>query len=302
MLTLKNSRKEDGHEYFYLAWEKENNNKAVVIAHGMAEHPARYEDFALYLNNHGFNVYAIFHEGHGEVHKDTLGHFEKTGFLDCVYNINDLIIKTKEKYDRVILLGHSMGSFMSQEYLSRFSNNIDACVLCGSSSPNLLIKSGALIANILYLFPGKTKQSNFMNNLSFGSYNKQFKPNRTTFDWLSRDEQQVDKYVADPYCGYVCTRGFYKSFISSFAKLHKKRKLKAIRKDLPILIVGGSKDPVSGNGEGLRTLLVKYKTHNISDVTLKLYEDARHEILNEINKEEVYNDIREWMDSRLNEK
>lgn len=302
MLTLKNSRKEDGHEYFYLAWEKENNNKAVVIAHGMAEHPARYEDFALYLNNHGFNVYAIFHEGHGEVHKDTLGHFEKTGFLDCVFNINDLIIKTKEKYDKVILLGHSMGSFMSQEYLSRFSNNIDACVLSGSSSPNLLIKSGALIANILYLFPGKTKQSNFMNNLSFGSYNKQFKPNRTTFDWLSRDEQQVDKYVADPYCGYVCTRGFYKSFISSFAKLHKKRKLKAIRKDLPILIVGGSKDPVSGNGEGLRTLLVKYKTHNISDVTLKLYEDARHEILNEINKEEVYNDIREWMDSRLNEK
>lgn len=302
MLTLKNSRKEDGHEYFYLAWEKENNNKAVVIAHGMAEHPARYEDFALYLNNHGFNVYAIFHEGHGEVHKDTLGNFEKTGFLDCVFNINDLIIKTKEKYNKVILLGHSMGSFMSQEYLSRFSNNIDACVLSGSSSPNLLIKSGALIANILYLFPGKTKQSNFMNNLSFGSYNKQFKPNRTTFDWLSRDEQQVDKYVADPYCGYVCTRGFYKSFISSFAKLHKKRKLKAIRKDLPILIVGGSKDPVSGNGEGLRTLLVKYKTHNISDVTLKLYEDARHEILNEINKEEVYNDIREWMDSRLNEK
>lgn len=302
MLTLKNSRKEDGHEYFYLAWEKENNNKAVVIAHGMAEHPARYKDFALYLNNHGFNVYAIFHEGHGEVHKDTLGNFEKNGFLDCVFNINDLIIKIKEKYNKVILLGHSMGSFMSQEYLSRFSNNIDACVLSGSSSPNLLIKSGALIANILYLFPGKTKQSNFMNNLSFGSYNKHFKPNRTTFDWLSRDEHQVDKYVADPYCGYVCTRGFYKSFISSFAKLHKKRKLKAIRKDLPILIVGGSKDPVSGNGEGLRTLLVKYKTHNISDVTLKLYEDARHEILNEINKEEVYNDIKEWMDSRLNEK
>lgn len=302
MKLCKDSRKDNNREYFYLSWEKEENKNAMVIAHGMAEHPARYEDFALFLNDQGYNVYAIYHEGHGEVHKNTLGHFEKNGFLDCVLNLNDLILKIKNNSDKVVLLGHSMGSFMTQEYLSRFSCNIDACILSGSSSPNMLIKSGALLANLLYIFPGKTKKSNFMNNLSFGSYNKQFKPNRTTFDWLSRDYQQVDKYILDPYCGYVCTRGFYKSFLTYFSKIHKKKKLNAIRKDIPILIIGGTKDPVSGNGEGLRTLLVKYKIENINDVTLKLYDEARHEILNEINKEEVYIDIKDWLETRINEK
>ena len=302
MKLCKDLRKEDNHEYHYLAWEKEENKNALVIAHGMAEHPARYNDFALFLNNQGYNIYAIYHEGHGEVNKDKLGHFEINGFLDCVLNFYDLILKVKQNHSKVILLGHSMGSFMSQEYLSRFSHNIDACILSGSSSPNMLIKSGAALANILYMLPGKTKQSNFMNNLSFGSYNKQFKPNRTTFDWLSRDCQQVDKYIEDPYCGFICTRGFYKSFLTYFSKLHKKKKLQSIRKDIPILIIGGTKDPVSGNGEGLRTLLVKYKNENINDVTLKLYDEARHEILNEINKEEVYSDIKDWMETRINEK
>ena len=160
MLQHKSFRKDNNHEYYYLSWEKETNKNAVVIAHGMAEHPARYNDFALFLNSNGYNVYAIFHEGHGDVHKETLGHFEKNGFIDCVLNINDLVLNVREKYNKVILLGHSMGSFMAQEYLSRFSSNIDACILSGSSSPNMLVKSGALLANLLYMFPGKTKQNN----------------------------------------------------------------------------------------------------------------------------------------------
>lgn len=302
MLPIKETRKNDNHIYYYLSWNIENSDKAIVIAHGMAEHPVRYESFAKFLNNQGYDVYAIFHEGHGEINKDKLGHFEKNGFLDCVLNLDDLINKVRDTHNKVILFGHSMGSFMSQEYLSRFSNHIDACILCGSSSPNFIMKIASLIANTLYLLPNKNKPSDFMNKLGFGSYNKQFSPARTNFDWLSRDEKEVDKYIEDPYCGYVCTRGFFKSFITAYAKLHKKKKIKNIRKDIPIFIIGGTKDPVSNNGEGLRTLLVKYKENKINDVTLKFYEDYRHEILNEIDKEIVYHDIKDWLDSRFNEK
>ncbi len=302
MLPIKETRKKDNHTYYYLAWTIETPANTIVISHGMAEHPARYERFANYLNAQGYNVYAIFHEGHGEVNKNNLGHFEKTGFNDCVFNLDDLILKIKDKSQKIILFGHSMGSFIAQEYLSQFSSHIDGCILCGSSSPNFTIKIAALIANILYLLPNKNTPSNFMNKLGFGSYNKQFYPARTDFDWLSRDEQEVDKYLNDPYCGYICTRGFFKSFISAYSKLHKKKKLKNIRKNIPIFIIGGTKDPVSNNGEGLRTLLVRYKENKIEDVTLKLYEDYRHEILNEIEKEIVYYDIKDWLDSRINEK
>lgn len=301
MSINKELRSLDNHPYYYLKWTIEKPTHAIVIAHGMAEHPARYEEFAKYLNTLNYDVYALFEEGHGEPYKDNLGHFEKNGFNECVENINDLVLKIKDNYQKVALFGHSMGSFISQDYLSKFSENIDACILCGSSSPTFIIKIAKYIAGFIYLLPGKNKPSHFMDKLGFGGYNKQFEPARTKFDWLSRDENEVDKYIADDYCGYVCTRGFYKSFISNFAKLHKKKKLRNIRKDIPIFIIGGSKDPVSNNGEGLRTLLVKYKENNINDVTLKIYDDYRHEILNEIDKKVVYNDIKEWLDSRLNE-
>jgi len=302
MLLCQNSRKKDNHIYRYLSWTKEGSKNAIVIAHGMAEHPARYDHFAQYLNMHGYDVYGIFEEGHGEINKDNLGHFDKNGFYDCVDNLDDLILSIKNKYGKVILFGHSMGSFVSQEYLSTYSKNIDACILCGSSSPDFIVKMGSFLSKTIYLFADKKKPARFMNNLSFGSYNKQFKPARSEFDWLTRDEKVVDQYIEDPYCGYICTVGFYQSFLSGFAKLHKKNKLKNIRKDIPIFIIGGSKDPVSNNGEGLRTLLVRYKENNISDVTLKIYDKCRHEILNELNKEEVYNDIKEWLGSRLDEK
>lgn len=284
---------------FYLQWTIETAVASVVIAHGMVEHPARYHDFALFLNSKGINVYGIYHIGHGKDAK-ILNHMEKGDFDRCIANIHELVTLVRKRTGcPVILLGHSMGSFMSQLYMTRY-DDLDGCVLSGSTKANLLAKAGAVLARIMYIFSrNRAKPSPFMNAMAFGAYNKAFQNPKTEFDWLSRDEKQVDKYIRDPYCGGVCSIGFFMNLTGGMAAMGRKKYIKNINPNIPIYIQGGSMDPVSDMGKGLYSLKKQYDDLGVLDVRLTVYDGARHEILNEKNKEEVYNNTWDFIASVL---
>ena len=292
-------RNSEGEKFCYLQWIVEKPVASVVIAHGMVEHPARYDHFANYLNGKSVNVYGIYHIGHGE-EAAHLNHMGKGDFDRCIANMHELVALVRQLTGKpVILLGHSMGSFMSQLYITRY-DDIEACVLSGSTKANLMAKSGAILAKIMHAFScNKEKPSRFMNNMAFGAYNKAFKDPKTDFDWLTRDEEQVARYINDPYCGGICSIVFFMNLTSGMAKMGRKKFTDHINRNLPIYIQGGSMDPVSDMGKGLYALKSQYDALGVSDVRITVYEGARHEILNELNREEVYKNTWEFIASVL---
>ncbi|RLD61325.1 MAG: alpha/beta hydrolase, partial [Bacteroidetes bacterium] len=160
-------------------------------------------------------------------------------------------------------------------------------------------KVGKMLSSIIIAFNSKKTQTPLMTNLSFGAYNKAFKPNRTEHDWLSRDNEQVDKYVNDLFCGTIFTAGFYSDMLGGLLFVNNQSEINKTSKELPVYFIGGDKDPVSENGKGVTEVYQKYKTTGLTDLEIKLYPDGRHEILNEINKEEVYNDVLKWLEKHL---
>ena len=277
-----------GEQVVYLQWTVFAPRAAVVISHGMVEHPARYDDLASFLNGHGISVYGICHIGHGE-DAQVLNHMGKGGFDRCVANLNYLVkLARAESRAPVVLLGHSMGSFMAQHYITRY-HNLDGLILSGSTTASPLVKVGAILAKLMCLFSiDKTKPSPFLNAMAFGSYNKAFPDAKTDFDWLSRDAEQVQKYIDDPLCGGICSVSFYQNLTAGMASMGKPALLAKISKDLPIYIQGGGKDPVSEMGQGLYSLKQQYDALQIRWVKLDVYPEARHEIFNELNRDEVY--------------
>lgn len=286
-----------GDRVFYLDWSINTPKAAVVISHGMVEHPARYDDFASFLNENQISVYGIYHIGHGEV-AEVLNHMGKGDFDKCISNIHELVtIARQETNVPVVLLGHSMGSFMSQLYITRY-DDLDALVLSGSTKASPVVKAGAVIAGVLdALSIDHTKLSKFMNDMAFGAYNRAFEDAKTDYDWLSRDAEQVRKYIADPYCGGICSISFYRNLTAAMANMGKMKHIKNVNRELPIYIQGGQMDPVSEMGKGLYALKKQYDALGVKDVRLDVYEGARHEILNEINKEEVYRNTLAFIES-----
>ncbi len=298
---------DDGCELHVYKWSPDDDNvRAIVqISHGMAEHAARYERFAEVLTREGFVVYANDHRGHGK----TAGSLNNVGFLAkkdgwnlVVKDMFKLTIICKNEYIGVpvILFGHSMGSLLSREYITRHGHEINGAILSGTAgNPGSLGKTGVLIAKLASLFFGKRSKSNLLNYLSFGKFNKGFVPNRTDFDWLSSDNAEVDKYVNDPYCGGVFSAGFFKDFLSGIIDLYNEDKLEEVPKMLPLLFLSGEKDPVGNNGKGVTETFELYKQTGLMDVSMKLYKDSRHEILNEVNRKEVYKDIIDWINTKI---
>ena len=286
-----------GQRVFYLRWSVATPRAAVIIAHGMVEHPARYDDLATYLNESGIAVYGIYHIGHGP-DAVTLNHMDAGDFDRCVDNLHQLVqLAAAETGTKVILLGHSMGSFLSQLYVAKYAD-LAGLILSGSTKAAPIAKIGAVLASFLNaIAKDKTRPSSFMNNMAFGSYNKAFPNPRTDFDWLSRDEAQVDKYVADPYCGGICSISFYKNLTGGMARMGKPNLIQNVPKELPIYIQGGSMDPVSDMGKGLYALQEQYVKLGIHRVELDVYEGARHEIFNELNREEVFRNTRDFINS-----
>lgn len=296
----------DNTPVFVRRWLPDSAPHSVVqIAHGMAEHSARYTRFAEALTGAGYAAYADDHRGHGETAPDRrdVGFFAEEDGWDVVagdlHALTDRIHADHPELP-VALFGHSMGSFLARTYATRWSSDIDALVLCGTAGPaGPLGVIGKAVANAQARLRGARHPSGLMNTLTFGQYNSAFKPNRTDFDWLSRDPAEVDKYIADPQCGNVCTAGFYADLIGGLQQANSAAELAKIRRDLPILLISGTKDPVAGDGKGVEKVAAALRTAGVTDVTLTLYPDARHELLNETNRDEVTTDVLRWMGTHL---
>lgn len=288
-------------------WEDEEiTPKAVVqIAHGMSETADRYEYFAKRLTKNGYIVYINDHRGHGKTakHLDNVGYLaEKDGFKCLVEDMNTLtnIIKNENKDLPIYLFGHSMGSFASQRYIMEYGRNLEGLILSGSNGKHgfILNLADIVISNEIKRY-GRKYRSKKLDNLIFGGNNRKFKPSRTEFDWLSRDNDEVDKYINNPFCGVLFTTGFFYDFVQGLKEIERKDNLKKVPTDLPIYIMSGDKDPIGKNGKGVLKLKDRYIDLGVKDVSCKLYDGGRHEMLNEINKDEVIENILAWIDSKI---
>jgi len=296
----------DNKDIFAIKWSPDNESdiKAVIqLNHGMAEHKERYEYFAEKLVEKGFVVYIHDHRGHGEtaIDESEIGYFSaENGWTKVVEDIHFLTIKIKKEYPDlpIFLFGHSMGSVLVRDYITQYDENFAGVIIFGTASnPGLLGKIGIKITKIEKFRLGKKGKSKLLNALTFGDFNKKFKPNRTDFDWLSRDNNSVDKYINDPYCGFICTTKFFEDMITGTIAVNNLEKIDNINRDTNIYIASGASDPVGAYSKGVRKIYDAYKARGINHLTLKLYSSARHELLNETNKDEIINDLIIWMDS-----
>jgi alpha-beta hydrolase superfamily lysophospholipase len=274
--------------------------KAVVqIAHGLAEHAGRYASAAEVLSRAHYVVYANDHRGHGHSVKtlDDLGFFaERDGWNRCVDDLWQLNRRIAADHPGVpiVLFGHSLGSFMVQQFIAAHGGTLAGAVLSGSNGkPAPILPLGILLARIERLRVGARGRSSLIHALMFGGFNKRFKPARTAFDWLSRDAAEVDKYVADPLCGFQSSVQLYLDVLGALRKLAEPSLQACIPKKLPIYICNGSCDPVSQN---IKQLVAAYCAANLENVTHRVYLEGRHESLNEINREEVLRDLIAWLD------
>lgn len=278
----------------------------VQISHGMAEHISRYEEFAEFLNANGFIVYGHDHRGHG----DSVTAEEDYGFLSdeegwskLVSDLHLMTLNIKGDYPSlpIYIFGHSMGSFALRDYLTQFGSSIDGAIICGTgNNPNWLNQIALWFAKRECKNKGPRHHSKFMTKLSFGSYNNKFKPNKTEFDWLSRDEIQVYKYIEDSECGRVFTSQFYVDFLTGIIELSKQENVNKIPKDKPYLFISGEDDPLCRKGEAIQFISGQFKQAGISNVQVKIYSGARHELTNETNRQEIYSDVLLWLNENIN--
>lgn len=283
--------------------EDKSTVKAVFqITHGMAEHLERYEKFASVLCENGFAVYINDDIGHGKSVKndDELGYFgESEGWKNFVGDCHMLmeIAKKENPGKPYFFFGHSMGSFVSRSFTKQYADELTGAIFCGTSGPNPAASVGTLLAKAVGKIKGSHYRSKFINNIAFGTYNKEFE-GRTDFDWLSRDNDEVDKYLADKYCGFLFTAYGFKDMFSLLSSVSSKQWAEEYSKKLPVLIISGEKDPVGAYGKGVRQVADMLKNAGKNNVTLHLYEGARHEILNESQCfDKVCDDIISWANS-----
>lgn len=290
----------DGKRMNVSIWDEVADIKAsVVISHGMSEHSERYDDFAQFLNKNGYVVIADDHRGHRYNNAGAKGIVDGDSFAQTVEDMRTLVEFAAKTYGKdVYLIGHSYGSFLSQRFIELYSTKIKACILSGTAHmKNPLIAMGNTIATAQQAIFGADKIGHLIDKMSFGAYNKPFMAQGQKFAWLSRDKDQVAKYEADEYCGYPLSIGFYKSFFNGVLKMYGEA-INNVRKDFPILIAVGSEDPVSNRAVLANKLYQFYLEKGLTDVTYKVYEDARHEILNETNRHEVYEDFLAFLNSK----
>jgi alpha-beta hydrolase superfamily lysophospholipase len=287
-------------------WLPDGDIKAVIqIAHGMAEHGARYARLAACLNAAGFAVYANDHRGHGKsIPKGhTPGHMADEDSWNKAVDDLDLLnaeIRRRHPDTPIILLGHSMGSFLTQSYLSKYGENITAAALSASNGPPGFVgKVAQLIIRIEKLRLGKEGHSALMAAMTFKAFNKKFKPNRTEFDWLSRDIAEVDKYIADPLCGFECSVATWQSMLDALTIIASDETLNKRDKAKPIYIISGTDDPVGENSKGVKRLLTTYERHGFKNITNRFYPSARHELFNETDRDEVTSDFITWVKNIL---
>jgi alpha-beta hydrolase superfamily lysophospholipase len=292
-------RADDGQSILARRWLPEEGQRGVVqIAHGLTEHSARYARLAAALNAAGYGVYANDHRGHGpKAAAADLGHFADEGGWDKV--VGDLWalnrrIAAEQPGRPIIFLGHSLGSFLGRGFIAQHSDALAGAVLSGSSGkPPAIATLGRLIAREERLRLGKRGKSQLLIQMWFGDFNKPFKPARTAFDWLSRDEKEVDAFVADPLCGFPFTTQLAIDVLDALPRVTSRQSLAPIRKDMPIYVFSGERDPVGANIQGL---IGDLEAGGFTRLTTRIYPGARHETLNETNRDEVTRDLIAWLD------
>jgi len=277
----------------------------VQISHGMAEHAERYREFAKYLNTKGIGVYTNDHRGHGKTAEtiENVGYFADESGWDLVVNdmfqLTELIRNTHAGLP-VFLFGHSMGAYLAQDYITRSESDIDGVIMSGTvGDQGILGDIGIIIAKLSCKLRGRKVPDKLLDKLSFGSYNKKFKPARTKFDWLSRDKEVADKYIADEFCGGIFSSGFFLDLFRGIKKINRRENMKKVSGGLPFFFMSGERDPVGANNRRVKKLIKAFEKSGVKDISFKFYKDARHEMLKEINKEEVFSDISGWIMSKL---
>ncbi|MFD0679587.1 MULTISPECIES: alpha/beta hydrolase [unclassified Paenibacillus] len=293
-------------EIFVYRWSKAGAGTpraAIQISHGMAENAERYERFAKVLTDAGYIVYANDHIGHGLTagKPDRVGLTPKNSFSQMTNTMAKLTDTIAESHPGlpIYLFGHSMGSFLSQQYMYRYPAKISGVVLSGTNGrQSQAIRAGIVLAELIASMKGDDHRSSLLMSISFGSYNKKFQPNRTESDWLSRDEAEVDRYIQDSFCGGVFSAGFFRDFFHGLVDIHRLQHMERIPKHLPVLILSGDRDPVGGMGKGIMQLVSMYNKLGMEEVSYKLYPGGRHEMLNETNREEVMQDVVLWLNDK----
>jgi alpha-beta hydrolase superfamily lysophospholipase len=292
-------RAEDGQTLLARRWLPDGSPRAVLqIAHGLAEHSARYARLAAALNAAGYAVYANDHRGHGpKAAPADLGHFADEGGWDKV--VGDLwtfnrLIAAEQTGKPIVFLGHSLGSFLGRGFIARHSDALAGVALSGSNGkPPAIATLGRLIAREERLRLGKRGKSYPVIQMWFGEFNKPFRPARTPYDWLSRDEKEVDAFVADPLCGFPFTTQLAIDVLNALPHVTSRKSLASIRKDLPIIVVSGERDPVGSNLQGL---IADLRGAGFTRLTTRIYPGARHEPFNETNRDEATRDFVSWLD------
>ena len=287
-----------------IEWIPEGQILGVLqICHGMVEYIDRYDEFAQFLAKNGYYVVGHDHLGHGQsvVSSDYLGYFaEKEGNACVIADIHKLRALTEEKYPNLpyIMLGHSMGSFLLRQYLGNYAEGLSAAIIMGTGQqPDLILGAGKTICRLIAGIKGWTYRSKLVNGMAIGGYNKRFEAENCPAAWLSKNTESTAKYSGDPLCTYTFTVNAYYNMFTGMGIMNRQEKKGMFRKDLPILLVAGQDDPVGNFGKSVENLYQFYQKRGIKHVQMKLYKDDRHEILNELDRAVVYEDILSWIKS-----
>lgn len=289
------------HKLHVVVWQPDGEPKAVLqLSHGMIEFIERYEGLAQYLNEQDILVIGNDHLGHGH----TAGRDEDLGYF-CPEYMSETVVKdlhtvteyAKKEYPGIpyFLLGHSMGSFMARRYLMTYGDELTGAILCGTGEQtSATLFAGKTAAGILGAFKGQRYRSEFIRKTSFKGYNDRFEK-RTENDWLTKDQSIVDWYNGHKFCTFGFTINGYKTLFEVLTYIQKQENYNKIPKNLPVYMIAGEDDPVGNYGEGVKHIYQQYKDSGIKDISIKLYPNDRHEILNELDKETVYADVADWI-------
>ena len=289
-----------------LLWIPEGEVRGVLqIAHGMCEFAERYDGFAAFLAEHGYVVCANDHLGHGKSVTDEqqLGFFrEKDGDGALIRDMRRLHVIMKKKYPDIpyFMLGHSMGSFLVRQYMEMYGQELAGVIILGTGSyPRAVVRFGKGLCRCRALTRNWHYRSHLIENMAKGSYNKAFEPARTPYDWLTRDESIVDSFASNPLNTFAFTVNGYYSMFSAIEKAQNRKLIAGIPKSLPILLASGTMDPVGSFTKGVKTAYEDLKKAGLSDVQLRFFEDDRHEILNELDHEDVYQYLLDWLEVHM---
>ena len=289
-----------------IEWVPEGEPKAVLqMVHGMNEYIDRYNEFASFMADNGFYVVGHDHVGHGEsVAPDGTRRFfaEKNGNRVLLEDMETVRKTAAEKYPDVphFILGHSMGSFLVRQFIARHGGSLTGAVIMGTGNqPAMTLKSGIAICSIIGAAKGKRYESRLVNKIAMNGNLKRIENPRTIADWLSKNEPNIDAYISNPWCNGMFTVGAYKDMFISIQDCQSKTTIDRIPKELPLLLVSGEEDPIGAYGKGVEAAYESYKKAGIQDVTIKLYPGDRHEILNELDREMVYQDLLDWFSAHM---